>query len=179
MTNVPGRTRTCGLLLRRQSLYPPELRGRNFNAFLYLACTWRSRFLPRFFRLGHCLGISFHPCTLQTTAPGEAIGRVGIGSRSGPGISRAFLLRTSPLNLEGCQLGFQGPGWPWAREEGGRSTLGFLDAGRRSPQDCGVRRNVPHPKSGACHATLDTPGPCSPPGLHHRRRLWLRPSPGA
>ena len=27
MTNVPDRTRTCGLLLRRQSLYPPELRG--------------------------------------------------------------------------------------------------------------------------------------------------------
>ena len=25
--NVPARTRTWGLLLRRQSLYPPELRG--------------------------------------------------------------------------------------------------------------------------------------------------------
>ena len=26
--DVLGRTRTCGLLLRRQPLYPPELRGR-------------------------------------------------------------------------------------------------------------------------------------------------------
>jgi hypothetical protein len=25
---APGTTRTCGLLLRRQSLYPPELRAR-------------------------------------------------------------------------------------------------------------------------------------------------------
>ena len=29
--NVLGRTRTCGLLLRRQPLYPPELRGLNLS----------------------------------------------------------------------------------------------------------------------------------------------------
>ena len=29
--SIPGRTRTCNLLLRRESLYPVELRGLNFN----------------------------------------------------------------------------------------------------------------------------------------------------
>ena len=40
--NVPARTRTWGLLLRRQSLYPPELRGLDVIKCLYWL-TWLSR----------------------------------------------------------------------------------------------------------------------------------------
>ena len=68
--NVPGRTRTCGLLLRRQSLYPPELRGRNCNAVLYLACPRRSCLLLRFPRFGHNLGTSFHALHPSDNRPG-------------------------------------------------------------------------------------------------------------
>ena len=41
--NVPARTRTWGLLLRRQSLYPPELRGPNITKCLYQVTYWLSR----------------------------------------------------------------------------------------------------------------------------------------
>ena len=74
-TSVLGRTRTCGLLLRRQPLYPPELRGRQS-----LPADYSEASLREVGRLPHEVGPSSrrHLSRLQTpalaTAPGDRQG---------------------------------------------------------------------------------------------------------
>lgn len=85
-TSVLGRTRTCGLLLRRQPLYPPELRGRQS-----LPADYSEAPLREVGRLPPEVGLSSRrrPSRLQTPALATAP-----GGRQGSALAGNFNSRT-------------------------------------------------------------------------------------